>query len=249
MELSDFLITGQFVEKNDLHKAIATRQTSSDMTLAEVILVNNYIDSKKMDSFLDNLVPFLSKNPQLIPECKGFIDYSLADTLGKDYLVENSLFPLRKFPLGKGMAVKVMIKDTSNVRVLDELAAIYGVTVTRWTPNFDKGLLEKLITEYEQFSEANSQKLQVSSESKEDDEDLLKQAQDRRIVELAEKIFKVGLTKRASDIHFEIDSEHGRIRYRIDGELEMFPSSVEVLDKKQYSALISRLKIISSLDI
>tara|TARA_Y100001936_G_scaffold252589_1_gene312911 strand:+ start:2680 stop:4176 length:1497 start_codon:yes stop_codon:yes gene_type:complete len=76
-------------------------------------------------------------------------------------------------------------------------------------------------------------------------EDLLSGDNDTPIIKLINGIISQAIKNRASDIHFEPYEDHIVVRYRIDGILK------EVLkqDSKIASVLISRIKIISGLDI
>ena len=76
-------------------------------------------------------------------------------------------------------------------------------------------------------------------------EDLLSGNNDTPIIKLINGIISQAIKKRASDIHFEPYESEIVVRFRIDGILK------EVLkqDSKIASVLISRIKIISGLDI
>jgi type IV pilus assembly protein PilB len=75
--------------------------------------------------------------------------------------------------------------------------------------------------------------------------DMEKEAEGAPIIKLANSIIAMALKKGASDIHMEPMEKEVRVRFRIDGDLveEM------VLPKKIQLPLISRMKIISRLDI
>ena len=76
-------------------------------------------------------------------------------------------------------------------------------------------------------------------------EDLLSGNNDTPIIKLINGIISQAIKNRASDIHFEPYEDSIVVRYRIDGILK------EILkqDSKIASVLISRIKIISGLDI
>ncbi len=76
-------------------------------------------------------------------------------------------------------------------------------------------------------------------------EDLLSGNNDTPIIKLINGIISQAIKSRASDIHFEPYEDHIAIRFSIDGILK------EILrqDSKIASVLISRIKIISGLDI
>jgi general secretion pathway protein E len=76
-------------------------------------------------------------------------------------------------------------------------------------------------------------------------EDLLSIANKAPIIKLVNKIFFQAVQSRASDIHVEPYENEARVRFRIDGVLH----NVLTLPKQQTRALLSRLKIMSNLDI
>lgn len=75
--------------------------------------------------------------------------------------------------------------------------------------------------------------------------DIEKEAEGAPIIKLTNSIIGMALKKGASDIHIEPMEKEVRVRFRIDGDLyeEM------ILPKKVQLPLISRVKIISKLDI
>lgn len=69
---------------------------------------------------------------------------------------------------------------------------------------------------------------------------------DGPIVKLINTIISTALKKRVSDIHIECHEYAVKVKYRIDGVL--YPAT-EDLDKAFHSSLISRLKVMTELDI
>lgn len=76
-------------------------------------------------------------------------------------------------------------------------------------------------------------------------EDLLNIANKAPIVKLVNNIFFQAVHRRASDIHIEPYDKEARVRFRIDGVLQ----DVFTLPKQQIAALLSRIKIMSNLNI
>ncbi len=75
--------------------------------------------------------------------------------------------------------------------------------------------------------------------------DLSKSAEDAPIIRMANEILGDAIRKGASDIHIEPQEQDLVVRFRIDGELQQ----VKVIAKKVQMALVSRLKILSKMDI
>ena len=65
------------------------------------------------------------------------------------------------------------------------------------------------------------------------------------LIKLVDSVIAQGIKEGATDVHIEVDETVGRVRYRIDGVLE----TAFILPKKIYRAVISRIKIMSELDI
>ncbi len=82
----------------------------------------------------------------------------------------------------------------------------------------------------------------ISSDNK---QDLMNASEDAPIIRLANSILGLAIKKGASDIHVEPMEKDVQIRYRLDGVLQ----TVQNLPKKVQLGLVSRLKILSKLDI
>ena len=147
----------------------------------------------------------------------------------------------------------VAISDPNNIYVLDAIKFITGCTVqpvispekaiekaieTYYT---DSGALSEIV----KGLEADSDLEVVSEEEGPSDTDLMSLIQDKPLVKLVDSIISDAIRMGASDIHFEMYEKRIRVRYRIDGELqEMAP-----LPFKYRAAIVSRIKIMSELDI
>ncbi|WP_228135552.1 GspE/PulE family protein [Halarcobacter anaerophilus] len=95
---------------------------------------------------------------------------------------------------------------------------------------------EDAILEEEDFSV--SEFLKVGS-------DILTSEESAPIIKFVNSLFYQAIKKKASDIHIEMHEQKAEIRYRVDGVLV---KHIE-LDKNIMSLVISRIKIISNLDI
>ena len=75
--------------------------------------------------------------------------------------------------------------------------------------------------------------------------DLMSASEDAPIIRLGNSILGLAIKKGASDIHIEPQETCVNVRFRMDGNLQL----VQALPKKVQLGLISRLKILSKLDI
>jgi len=176
------------------------------------------------------------------------VDPDLFRILPLEWAMRHAVLPVAEDERGFTVAVT----DPQDVRLLDELEQLAGrscqlVVAPR------SAILETL-----RQSQGNSQiisRLQeefrpiLIREDEHGDEVLSieKIAKDQSpVVKLVDSIILNALQKRASDIHIEPSELHVEVKYRIDGVL--YPA-MDPLGMKFHSPLISRLKVMSDLDI
>ena len=75
--------------------------------------------------------------------------------------------------------------------------------------------------------------------------DILTSEESAPIIKFVNALFYQAIKKRASDIHIEVQEKRGEVRFRVDG---MLAKNAD-LDKKVVSLIVSRIKVISNLDI
>ncbi|MBC8238341.1 MAG: type II/IV secretion system protein [Helicobacteraceae bacterium] len=112
---------------------------------------------------------------------------------------------------------------------------------------------------YNRFLELRSDRtmesMQEDSEESEEDisltdflrtsSDILTSEESAPIIKFVNALFYQAVKKRASDIHIEVQEKRGEVRFRIDG---MLIKNAD-LDKKIVNLIVSRIKVISNLDI
>lgn len=114
---------------------------------------------------------------------------------------------------------------------------------------------------YNRFLELRTDKaietMKEDSDTQEDDEDIsltdflrtssdiLTSEESAPIIKFVNALFYQAVKKRASDIHIEVQEKKGEVRFRVDGML----SKNADLDKKVVALIVSRIKVISNLDI
>jgi general secretion pathway protein E/type IV pilus assembly protein PilB len=97
------------------------------------------------------------------------------------------------------------------------------------------------------ISEAGGNGLQVIDTDADEDMDLTQAAEGASIVRFVNQILTEAIELRATDVHIEPFENTLRVRYRIDGVLQEASVASEV--KQFQAAIVSRLKILSKLDI
>jgi len=95
-------------------------------------------------------------------------------------------------------------------------------------------------------SDADASGIQVIKDDIEEN-DLAEAAEDASIVRFVNQVLSEAIELRATDVHFEPFEHHFRVRYRVDGVLVEASIPAEV--GRFRAAIVSRLKILSHLDI
>ena len=96
-------------------------------------------------------------------------------------------------------------------------------------------------------SEAEGSGVEVVDSGIDEDMDLEDAAQDASIIKLVNQVLAEAVARRATDVHFEPFEDTVRVRYRVDGVLQQANVSSDV--RQFHPAIVSRLKILSRLDI
>ncbi len=138
--------------------------------------------------------------------------------------------------------------DPLDLLAIDELEKILRRPIL---PAFvrEQELLDTLDRAYRRQDQIASIALELEGELSQTDFDIANltatDTTDAPVVRLLQNIFDDAVQVRASDIHIEPDEVVLRVRLRIDGELQ----EQVMKEKRIASALVSRLKIMSGLDI
>jgi type IV pilus assembly protein PilB len=135
--------------------------------------------------------------------------------------------------------------DPANVLALDDIQMMTGLNCRVAVAAEED--IEALISRLNRLDEAVSEAVE-----EEEDEggaaevtDLRESADDAPVIKLVYSILGQAVTEGASDIHFEPEEGDMRVRFRVDGVLD----EVARVPKRMVSGVISRVKIMSDLDI
>jgi type IV pilus assembly protein PilB len=138
----------------------------------------------------------------------------------------------------------VAIVDPANVLAMDDIHMITGLNCKIAVAAADdiEALVRRLNTLESAVTEAVEDEV---DEGLGDVTELRESADDAPVIKLVYSILGQAATEGASDIHFEAGEDEMRVRFRIDGVL----SEAARVPKRMISGVISRIKIMSELDI
>lgn len=178
----------------------------------------------------------------------GEIDTSLTEFVPIAFAKKHLVLPLRRI----GKTVEVATCDPLNQTAIDDLRILLkaSIKVVAVPPRV---ILSRIHNIYEQMTDTTEQAISdLSDESLAspdhqlpDMEDLLDANDEAPMIRLANSILFEASKQRASDIHIEPFEKEMIVRYRIDGVLYQ----ILTVPKRLQSALISRVKIMSEMNI
>jgi type II secretory ATPase GspE/PulE/Tfp pilus assembly ATPase PilB-like protein len=149
-------------------------------------------------------------------------------------------------------ALTIVCADPTDVVKLDELELLTGLPLRLRVGSRSaiNDILQKSESSQRVLDEATEDfRLQLVSEDEEGEETLTidRITQDASpIIKLVDSILFNAIQRRASDIHIETQENVVLIKYRIDGVLYQ---AMDPIDKRHHGTIISRIKVMSELDI
>ena len=147
--------------------------------------------------------------------------------------------------------IRVATNNPFNLYAFDELRMLMGAkieTVLATSEEISRVIKEHFgVGGHTVEAMIGESDVEVISEIDSDKADLIEQAQEATVVKLVNEILLEAIRDRASDIHIEPYEDDLKIRYRIDGVLH--PTNVPPEIRRFHAAIVSRIKILSNLNI
>jgi len=147
----------------------------------------------------------------------------------------------------------VVISDPSDVLMVDELETLVGrpLSVCVGTKHAINEVLKKSESGQRVLDAATEEfKIQVIRDEDDEGDEALSidklTSADSPIIKLVDSTVFNALQRRASDIHIETRDREVVIKYRVDGVLYQ---AMDPIDKRFHSSILSRIKVMSELDI
>lgn len=178
------------------------------------------------------------------------VDLELLSQFPTSAIYRHSLLPLYR----ENGHVVVATDDPLNLEGLDELSTVSGL---RLEPVLTRGNeLESRIHELlgvggdtinELVRQRNEEGIELLEEIEEDHGELAEGAQAPSVIRLVNELLIEAVKLQTSDVHIEPQESGLRVRYRIDGMLRVQSVPPEI--NHFYSAIVTRLKIMSHLNI
>jgi type IV pilus assembly protein PilB len=215
---------------------------------AAAILENEPPEVKQAKSMaLRYRLPYIDLLP---PGEKPQIDHVLLAEIPVDLMLRNHFVPLKR----EGQKLHVAMADPSDLEKLDELENSLNVRVVPYVAT--AGAIDVILrrgdaTQRVMQEAASTFRISLVKETEQGEEvlDLDRLASDSDmspIIKLVDTIIYNAMESRASDIHIETRDRDVQVKFRIDGALY---AKVDPIDLAFHQTLISRIKVMSELDI
>src|SRR5712692_2098508 len=246
--LGDLLVADGLLTAEQLKKALA-EQKGSPEKLGSVLIRLNFVNE-------DQLIGFLSRQYGVpsITLAQLDIDPDVLKLVPPPIARKYEVIPVRKM----GNSLALAMADPTNVFALDDISFMTNLQVLPLVAS-QTAIKKAIDRNYESKTEAISTVLldmqtdlgnvEVVEDGEEgakvDVFELKESADEAPVVKLVNMVLVDAIQKGASDIHFESYEKIFRIRFRMDGVLHEMLAPPKRLE----SAILSRLKIMSNLDI
>jgi len=244
--LTEILINNKLLTKEQLEQALEEQKVKGGR-LSDIIIRLKFIKENELISTLGAELGF-----PLIDLKRFKIDYEVAKLVPLEISRHYQIIPLSKM----GDTITLAMADPLNIFAIDHVSALTGYkinpiiasaqdiaqTIELAYPDATKGIIEELVKE---ISAPSIELIQEEKDILPSDQELGRISRQAPVIELTNMMLEEGVKKKASDILIEPLEKTLRVRFRIDGVLQEQKSP----PKKMHPSLVSRIKVISDLNI
>lgn len=235
--LGELLIAGGLITPEQLAEGLA-QQKHAGKRIGEILVDIGYItESDVFGALGDQLgVPYVSLSFYSV-------DSNVINLISEQFARQYKVIPL--FRIGNSLTLGMA--DPLNLGVIDQVVRATGLEIE---PSIcSENDITQAIDHYYGTTSSMDEVIQVLGgddiDKEEDTHNLAAMASDAPIVKLVNLMMAQAVKDRASDIHVEPEEALLRVRFRVDGTMR----EVYTQPRKLQGAIISRLKIMASLDI
>lgn len=239
-KIKELLLEAELLTEEQLAKALEL-QTSTGERLTSILVDYNFVSEKQLMEVLEFQlgIPFIDlNNITILPEIQKLIPYQII----KKY----NVLPVKL----ETKMLYVAMEDPLNFIAIDDIKMATGFDIVP-VISYKKSINDIINRLYgNQTSDSAIEEFQKEASNF---TDTLAELQDNPslevdsapIVRLVNAIIEQAVAEKASDIHIEPQENNVRVRYRIDGRLNLANN----IPKSAHSAIVTRIKILANLDI
>jgi len=244
LRLGELLIEKRIITPRELELALKEQQKTKKL-LGEVLISMGFVTERRILQILAEQqgIPFLELKNVSIDEkaikavpAKFIWHYKIMPVNRTDNVLTIAVsnpfdaWPVDDLESHSGLRVEKVLAVSADI--MEAARKYYGVGADT---------IERLLSNQAEYG------IEKPEEKNDKVEDLEKMTEDVSVIRLVNQILQQAINDRATDIHIEIFRKELSLRYRIDGIL--YDTSVPDAIKHLYLPIVSRIKIMSSLDI
>jgi len=240
--LGEVLLNKKYITKEQLSEALK-ESLEQKKKIGQILLSKGYIVEENLLECLSISLGVEYKKLQDLEVHKDVLHY-IPENLARKYLA----VPIAV--VGENLTIAMV--DPANVIYKDDLSRLVGkrLSVVLSSEKEILAFIEKFYVRTSLGSEIGENDIETENSSTERAKEAEVTGYDTDtdsapVIKYVNSIFFDAITKKASDIHLEPFEKEVYLRMRIDGILQFMPAPA----KKYYSAIVSRIKIMSDLDI
>ncbi|MBT8046473.1 MAG: Flp pilus assembly complex ATPase component TadA, partial [Pontiella sp.] len=246
-QLSEMMIRSGRVGSSELEKAMAIQEKTGQV-LTDILIEEKLTSSEDIARTYSELlnIPYLELNEEFHLQRDEY------DMVPESVARRFCLFPLVK---EEGVSLTLVMKNPLDMDAVDTVRSLTSLEIHKAVSTEEKirTIIEKCYKE-EAYVEAGLRDIvdiEAAAESAEfegnlgDVDQLLVHANDAPVVRYVNLLLMEAVRDGASDIHFEPGENSCSVRLRVDGSLH----PVTPPPKSLYAAIITRIKILSEMDI
>ena len=246
-KLTKILLDRKIVDQESLQKAIAV-QKEKNKPLSDILVEMGLVTK-------NDLMVILSQELGIPPMnlSRYKIDPEVLRLIPKKTAKHYKILPVSKM----GTMLTLAMADPLNIFAIDDIKSLTGFkispvittdkdiqdAVSKYYEEDATTAIEKIVSDMEQTADIKMIERAVEEAAS---SDLLKLTQEAPVIKLTNLLLADAVKARASDVLVEPLENELRVRYRVDGMLQEAPKRPS---KALHSAIVSRLKVMSDLDI
>lgn len=236
-KLGEMLLADQKLTRNDLDRALEV-QRSMGGRLGRLIISLGLVSEADVYSALSRQAGLPLVRQEAFPK-----DKPTTSRLNTSFLLAHNLLPLGDAE-DEGSPPDFASVDPRDPQLQSALRLVFG-DVPRIVFGLESEISSQLSEWYLQDASQDDEGSGDRPEASEFIEHLRDMASEAPIIQRVSHILAQAVAAQASDIHIETYEEKSVVRIRVDGEI--FP--IDEIDNKDAPAVVSRIKILSQLDI
>jgi len=236
--LGVMLVERGLATQEQIDQALADqRRHDNSRRLGEILIENRIISEAALLEVLSDHLGCPIIDLTVTPP-----DPDAVQIVPSEFALRHHLLPIRH----EDHTLTVAMADPLDIQSIDDLRLLTGYSVVPMlaSPTEIRRAAEQLYMQ-QMLEGVEAVDQGTSEEESIDVADLQKMAREELVIQMVNLIINQAIQDRASDIHIEPFEKELRVRYRVDGVLH----EVNAPPKRLHPAIISRIKILSDMDI